>query len=177
MKVTIQTLKAPWPAGAKVGDVVAFQGDIAPAWAVGKFAPASDNAEADFHYEPKLITGDGSGQALASVSADDAQARVSLAAAEEQARQEHEAAIRHAFEELKAQRDQAIQQHESVQAALAAALEREVSLQQQLDAALAAPAVRTREVLNAEAEKLGIKVDGRWSDESLTEEIAKAGKK
>lgn len=177
MKVIIQTLKAPWPTGAKVGDVVSFEGETAPAWAVGKYTPASEGANADFHYDPKVITGDGSGQALAPVSADDAQARASLAAAEEQARQEREAAIRHAFEELTAQRDQAVQQHESVQAALAAALEREVSLQQQLDAALAAPAAKTREGLNAEAEKLGIKVDGRWSDERLTEEIAKAGKK
>lgn len=177
MKVIIQTLKAPWPTGAKVGDVVAFEGDTAPAWAVGKYTPASENATADHHYEPKLIARNGSGQALPSAGADEAQARASLAAAEDQARQEREAAIRHAFEELKAQRDQAVQQHEAVQAALAAALEREVSLQQQLDAALAAPAAKTRDDLIAEAEKLGVKADGRWSDERLAEEIAKATKK
>ena len=166
MKVTIQTLKAPWPTGAKVGDVVAFEGDAAPAWAVGKFTPASENAEADFYYEPKVITGDGSGQVLQPVDAGEAQAR--------------DEAIRQAFLELEAVRDQALQQRDAIQADLAAALDREVSLQQQLDtalAALAAPATKTREDLNAEAEKLGIKVDGRWSDERLVEEIAKATKK
>lgn len=177
MKVIIQTLKAPWPTGAKVGHVVAFEGDTAPAWAVGKYTPASENAEADFHYEPKVISGDGSGQALAPVSADEAQARAGLIAAEEQARQEREASIQRAFEELRAERDQAVQQHESVQAALAAALDREVGLQQQLDVALAAPSAKTREDLNAQAEKLGVKADGRWSDERLAEEIEKAAKK
>lgn len=177
MKVRITERKAPWPAGAGVGNVVSFEGDAAPAWAAGKCTLASEDAKADFHYEPKVITSDGSGQALAPVSAVDAQARGSLAAAEEQARQEREAAIRQAFSELEAQRDQAVQQHESVQAALAAALEREVSLQRRLDAAQAAPSAKTRDDLNAEAEKLGIKADGRWSDERLVEEIAKAAKK
>lgn len=44
-KVTITHMKAPWPEGAKVGDVVAFDGEV-PAWAVGKCTPASDDAEA-----------------------------------------------------------------------------------------------------------------------------------
>lgn len=174
MKVTIQTLKAPWPTGAKVGDVVAFEGDTAPAWAVGKFAPAPDNAEADFHYEPKVITGDGSGHALPAIHADEVQTRTREAAFEAQEREE---AIRQAFSQLEAQRDQALQQLEVVQGDLAAALDREAALQQRLDAAQAAPATKTREDLNAEAEKLGIKVDGRWSDERLADEIAKAGKK
>lgn len=184
MKVRITERKAPWPAGAKVGNVVSFGGDAMPAWAAGKCTVVPDDAAVDFHYELKAVTGDGAGQALPPAHAEAAQARASLAAGEEQARQEREAAIQRAFEELRAERDQAVQQHEAVQAALAAALDREVSLQQQLDAALAAaaaatraPAVNTREALNAEAEKLGIKVDGRWSDERLTEEIAKAGKK
>lgn len=163
MKVTIQTLKAPWPSGAKVGDVVAFEGDTAPAWAVGKFTPAPDNAKADFHYEPKAVIGDGSGQALPAIRADELQ--------------EREAAIRKAFSEVEAERDQALKERDSAQADLAAALDREAALQQQLAAAQAAPATKTREDLNAEAEKLGIKVDGRWSEERLADEIAKAGKK
>lgn len=170
MKVRITERKAPWPAGAKVGDVVSFESDTAPAWAVGKFTPSPDNAEVDFHYEPKLTIEDGTAQFRAAIQAQ-------TGAAEEQARQEREAAIRHAFEELRAERDQAVQQHEAVQSALAAALDREVSLQQRLDAALAAPMPKTRESLNTEAEKLAIKVDGRWSDERVAEEIAKAVKK
>jgi len=175
MKVTIQTLKAPWPEGAKVGDVVAFEGETAPAWAVGKFGPASGNADADFHYEPKVVTGNGSGLALAPF--DGALTRFSSATAYEHERQEHEAVIRRELDDMQAERDQALQQRDAIQADLAAALDREVSLQHQLDTALAAPAAKTREGLNAEAEKLGVKVDGRWSDERLAEEIAKATKK
>ncbi|WP_120967887.1 hypothetical protein [Comamonas sp. lk] len=55
MKVIIQTLKAPWPEGAKVGDVVSFEAETAPAWAVGKFTLAPENAEALFRYQPKLV--------------------------------------------------------------------------------------------------------------------------
>ena len=68
MKVTITTLKAPWPKGAKVGDVVVFEGDTAPAWAVGKFAVASDDVEADHTYKPEAPKGgvllDGSAEAF-----------------------------------------------------------------------------------------------------------------
>jgi len=158
MKVRVTNLKGPWPTGAKVGDVVAFDGEAMPAWAAGKCALAPDDANEAFRYEPKVAMGGGS----------------------DQAHQAREAAIQDAFNDLRAERDQALQQLESVQAALAAALDREVSLQHQLEAALAAAAgtiAKPRADLNAEAEKLGIKVDGRWSDERLAEEIAKAGKK
>lgn len=175
MKVTIQTLKAPWPEGAKVGDVVGFEGDTAPAWAVGKFTPAPDNAKVDHHYEPKAVT-DVSGQTLSLAMAEEARARANMDAAEEQARREHKASLQQAVEDMRAERDQALQQRDAAQVDLAAALDREAALQQRLDAAQA-PAPRTREDLNAEAEKLGIKVDGRWSDERLADEIAKAGKK
>lgn len=58
MKVTITTLKAPWPEGAKVGDVVSFRGEHAPAWAIGKFTPAADDAEVDHKYKPPVIVSD-----------------------------------------------------------------------------------------------------------------------
>lgn len=51
MKVTITNLKAPWPAGTGLGSVVEFEGDQAPAWALGKFGPADADAEAVL-YEP-----------------------------------------------------------------------------------------------------------------------------
>ena len=158
MKVRVTNLKGPWPTGAKVGDVVAFDGEAVPAWAVGKCAPAPDDANEAFRYEPKVAMGGGS----------------------DRAHQAREAAIQDAFDDLRAERDQALQQLESAQAALAAALDRGAGLQHQLDAALAAAAgqvAKTRADLNAEAEKLGIKVDGRWSEERLAEEIAKAGQK
>lgn len=42
MKLTITHLKAPWPTGAAVGDVIELAS--VPAWAVGKCAPADDSA-------------------------------------------------------------------------------------------------------------------------------------
>ena len=42
MKLTITHLKAPWPTGAVVGDVIELAS--VPAWAVGKCAPADNSA-------------------------------------------------------------------------------------------------------------------------------------
>jgi hypothetical protein len=50
MKAIITALKAPWPEGAKVGDVVEFSGP-APAWAVGKFTEAPSDAVATVAFE------------------------------------------------------------------------------------------------------------------------------
>lgn len=44
MRVVITHLKAPWPEGAKVGDVVDVGAEI-PGWAVGKCLPSAGNAE------------------------------------------------------------------------------------------------------------------------------------
>lgn len=44
MKVTVTHLKAAWPEGTKVGDVVSLDGDTIPAWAVGKCKPAEPDA-------------------------------------------------------------------------------------------------------------------------------------
>jgi len=58
MKFTITHMKAPWPAGASVGSVVEFEGDAAPAWAVGKCEPAADDAEVTHTFEaPKSVAG------------------------------------------------------------------------------------------------------------------------
>lgn len=61
MKVTITTLKAPWPEGAKVGDVVAFEGPV-PAWAAGKCQPAAEDVEVDHVYEPVVQDRGGDGE-------------------------------------------------------------------------------------------------------------------
>lgn len=45
MKARITQLKAPWPEGAKVGDVVELDAAAVPAWAVGKCEPAPADAE------------------------------------------------------------------------------------------------------------------------------------
>lgn len=52
MKVAITHLKAPWPAGAKVGSIVAVPGDAIPAWAVGKCEAFTGEAAAEFTWEP-----------------------------------------------------------------------------------------------------------------------------
>jgi len=51
MKARITNLKAPWPHGAKLGDV--FEFEIVPVWAVGKFAVAEDDAEVTLSFEKK----------------------------------------------------------------------------------------------------------------------------
>lgn len=53
-KHTITHLKAPWPLGAKVGDVIELA--HVPAWAMGKCSPAGDDAEVTAAFESKAIT-------------------------------------------------------------------------------------------------------------------------
>lgn len=53
MKVAITNLKAPWPAGAAIGDVVEV-GSAVPGCLVGKCKPADQSAEAAHTYSPKL---------------------------------------------------------------------------------------------------------------------------
>lgn len=81
MKLTITHLKAPWPLGAVVGDVVELPS--VPSWAAGKCVPAAEDAEvtvfaASPATEPEssivtniepiggqdVVTGDGSGEAV-----------------------------------------------------------------------------------------------------------------
>lgn len=114
MKVRINVLKAPWPAGAVVGDVVEVA-SITPAF-LGKCEQVSDDAPATVAFQT---------------------AAEAEAAAKEKA--EAEAAAK-----LKAEQD------------AKAAAEAEAA------------------ALKAEAEALGIKVDGRWSPARVAEEIAKA---
>jgi hypothetical protein len=52
-KFTITYLKAPWPLGAKVGDVIELA--HVPAWALGKCSPAADDAEVTVSFESALI--------------------------------------------------------------------------------------------------------------------------
>lgn len=45
MKVIITHLKAPWPEGAALGDIVELDAPLMPAWAVGKCVEAPADAE------------------------------------------------------------------------------------------------------------------------------------
>lgn len=46
MKVIVTHLKAPWPKGTKVDDVVTIKGDLLPGWATGKCRVLGDEPEA-----------------------------------------------------------------------------------------------------------------------------------
>lgn len=57
MRVRITHLKAPWPAGSGVGDVVDIPGAEVPPWAAGKCAPAVGEPAAEFltNPEPQVV--------------------------------------------------------------------------------------------------------------------------
>lgn len=80
---TIKHLKAPWPAGAVVGDVIEFE--TLPGWALGKCEQGGTQATV---FAEQAVEGDGTGEALAPVDPDAAKIAAALAAAEEQARRE-----------------------------------------------------------------------------------------
>jgi hypothetical protein len=98
MKVVITQMKAPWPGGAKPGDVVDLQGrDAIPGWAAGKCRPAEADAEATHVVEAPapLITSEEAKAAEAQVDADgDDEAAAALAAANVQAAEEQAEADR-----------------------------------------------------------------------------------
>lgn len=80
MKLTITHLKAPWPSGAKVGDVIELPS--VPAWAVGKCAPAADDADVTLG----ALASDAA--VISEADAEAAQAAAALAEADAQAAQE-----------------------------------------------------------------------------------------
>ena len=53
MRVRITHLKAPWPAGSGVGDVVDITGAEVPSWAAGKCAQAVGEPAAEFLTNPE----------------------------------------------------------------------------------------------------------------------------
>ena len=52
MRVKITHLKAPWPCGAVVGDVIELP--VVPAWAKGKCVPAPEGAEPTVVFPPTV---------------------------------------------------------------------------------------------------------------------------
>ncbi|KQP02463.1 hypothetical protein [Pseudorhodoferax sp. Leaf265] len=132
MLYEIKALKAPWPAGAKVGDVVEMPS--VPTWAVGKCTPAPEGADATVEFvEP--VAGDGvnrpleseNDQAIRAVEHFRAQAQEAIRRAEEA----------HALElaELQAELDAATAGAADLRAKLDASEARAASLQTKLDEA------------------------------------------
>lgn len=85
MKVTITHLKAPWPVGAKPGDVVELAGDSIPAWATNKCTPASDDEVSAF--EASQAEAKAAQEAADALAAADKQHAEEVAAAEAKAAQ------------------------------------------------------------------------------------------
>ncbi|CAN7597043.1 hypothetical protein LJR039_004360 [Pseudorhodoferax sp. LjRoot39] len=143
MLYEIKVLKAPWPAGAKVGDVVDMP--YLPTWAQGKCSVAQDGAEATIEFvEPvaadgvnRPLTGDGSGQALPSIesiSAELERARGEVAAAHDQARVLREQ-FDASFDAAENDRRKAEAEAEGLRARLQQAEAHAAALQAKLDAA------------------------------------------
>ena len=169
MNVKITHLKAPWPEGAKVGDVVAFEGAV-PAWAVGKCAEVGGDAKPDHVYEPPaLVAGAGTGRALPSIEAVNAEVedlRAQLSVANEAAEVARQA--------IDAERQRADDLAEKLQAAEAA---RDAAMQDAdaLRAQLKPPeGGADRAALESEATALGVQFRSNISDETLAARIAEA---
>lgn len=139
---TIKHLKAPWPAGARIGDVIEFA--ALPAWAAGKCELGGTQATV---FAEQYLDGDGSGAALGPIDPDQGKIDAALAAVEEQARQEREVAHKRALDELEERVRAAEQALAAAKADLEASLGREANLQAQLTAseqALAAAKVESK---------------------------------
>lgn len=168
MKVRITNMKAPWPEGAKLGDIVAFDGP-APAWAAGKHQPAPDSASADHVYEPPaVITGNGTGQALPSIEAVNAEIedlRAQLSVANEAAE-----VARQAIDTERKRGDELAEKLLAAEAARDAAIQDAETLRAQLTPEGGAD----RAALEAEATALGVQFRSNISDETLAARIAEA---
>ena len=79
----IKHLKAPWPKGAKVGDIIEF--DVLPGWAAGKCELGGSQPTV---FADQEISGDGAGVALVRVDPDAAKIAAAMADAAEQDRLE-----------------------------------------------------------------------------------------
>ena len=126
---TIKHLKAPWPAGAVVGDVIEFE--VLPGWAAGKceLGGARATLETPEAPAPRVaayeMTTDGRFQS--NIAAGNIHA--SLAAAEAQARQEREAIHQKALGDAEDRLKAAEQALAAAKVDLEASLSREATLQ------------------------------------------------
>lgn len=81
MKVRITHLKAPWPSGAVVGDVLEVR--AVPAWAIGKCEPEPDDSEVTLALPEVLAPDTLEDQAQAMAQHFHAQAQQAIALADE----------------------------------------------------------------------------------------------
>jgi len=178
MKVTLTAMKAPWPAGARVGDVVELEGlRLLPAWAVGKCSPADDDATATHAWtplappaEPEAPRDLAAELATAVERAEKLEADLIDAAgaaeASDLARHAAEQKVSKLAGDLEAANGAVERAHAMCEALTA---ERDDLL-----AKLTAPAGPDRAALEAEAKDLGVSFNARTSDETLSARIAEA---
>lgn len=152
----IKHLKAPWPKGATVGDIIEF--DVLPGWAAGKCELGGSQSTV---FADQEVTGDGSGTALEPVDPDAAKIAAALAAADEQARSELNARVLAAEQALAA-----------AKADLEASLSREATLQGNLT-----DAQKLNEAAAGELEKVRGQVDDLQAQLTAAKSETKATKK
>ena len=174
---TIKHLKAPWPAGAVVGDVIEFE--VLPGWAAGKCELGGTQATV---FAEQGTSGDDSGVALAPVDPDAAKIAAAMADAEEQASRERErimaeqkATIENLIADVKAglaQSQTLEQQLAAAKADLEASLAREATLQAHLT-----DAQKLNEAAAGELEKVRGQVEDLQTQLATAKAEPKATKK
>lgn len=179
MKLRITHLKAPWPAGARVGDVIDLP--EVPAWAVGKCTPAPHDAEVTVELPPTPVVAEAdAAPAPADASGDVEVAYNSLQGAMRIAI-ESLTDLRSQVEELEQRIADAKSQAQSVQVPPPQAKRTEADekatdalrlAEQQAERERAAAEHDRKAELVKEAEGLGIAVDKRWGVDRLAEAIA-----
>lgn len=152
----IKHLKAPWPKGAKVGDIIEF--DVLPGWAAGKCELGGSQPTV---FADQEVSGDGSDAALAPADPEAAKIAAALAAADEQARRELNARV------LAAEQALAVAKSD-----LEASLAREATLQGHLT-----DTQKLNEVAASELEKVRGQVDDLQAQLAAAKSEAKATKK
>lgn len=163
---TIKHLKAPWPAGAKVGDVIEFA--ELPAWAAGKCELGGTQPTV---FAEQQVSSDGAGTALAPVDPEQGKINAAMAEAAEQGRLERARIMAEQKATLEAQSKtiedliadvkaglaeskQLGEQLAAAKADLEASLGREAQLQEQLTAAeQALAAAKAEDKTEAKAKK------------------------
>lgn len=160
MKARITQLKAPWPSGAVVGQVVHFEAGTVPAWAVGKCEPAGEDAQADH-----VVAVPGEHLTLPDINGSQRQQ------------------IEEAFEALRESAQRRIDEVQAENANLRDLLAARDQLVADLQAKLAAgstaggdgtqQAGAERAALEAEAKALGVEFAPQIGDKALADRIAK----
>ncbi|WKL15940.1 hypothetical protein QYQ99_27135 [Comamonas testosteroni] len=152
----IKHLKAPWPKGAQVGDIIEF--DELPGWAAGKCELGGSQPTV---FADQEVSDEGSGEALAPADPEAAKIAAALAAADEQARRELNARV------LAAEQALAVAKSD-----LEASLAREATLQGHLT-----DTQKLNEAAAGELEKVRAQVDDLRAQLTAAKSETKAAKK